>query len=448
MGSRLGVVYSVVTVLFFIAIGVIFVLRLNAARDENIAVASTNLELIRKTSQVAFSESSIPRSRFRGAMNGIESETPSLLAVAVYSYSGGTYYVWARDNSYLTDSGPVTSGSAITNGNVTESSAEPTPNGAAAGIPEFQYNDLAATRITDSFDITSSQTYYVTGLYSVLGNEDVFPLLRDSLVLVLLFALGTLIITVLLMITGKVHDSAQSVEALAKEVARPVEPIRDEWERARPAHDDRLRDRHDGELHEGDTHEHGLRSHEAPATGPGEARPAVMPVQSPQAPQGPVGRDRKEPLERRLTLELERSAYNDQNLSIVLIRIPGMDAQPVVRKEIGSFVLSHYTFEDLIFESEADTFCVVMVNTELSGAIRSTEVFNERLRPALPAGLERPAYGLSSRNGRLIEANQLLKEARNACRRAEQAHGSRIIGFHSDPEKYREFLATQQPRRQ
>ena len=50
--------------------------------------------------------------------------------------------------------------------------------------------------------------------------------------------------------------------------------------------------------------------------------------------------------------------------------------------------------------------------------------------------------GIASRNGRLISAERLFNEAENALRKTDETKN--IVAFRSDPEKYREFLKSQE----
>jgi hypothetical protein len=48
---------------------------------------------------------------------------------------------------------------------------------------------------------------------------------------------------------------------------------------------------------------------------------------------------------------------------------------------------------------------------------------------------------VSSRNGRLLSGKQLIKEATNSLSKAMEEKKSCVIGFRSDPTKYRQFVA-------
>ncbi len=50
--------------------------------------------------------------------------------------------------------------------------------------------------------------------------------------------------------------------------------------------------------------------------------------------------------------------------------------------------------------------------------------------------------GISSRNGRLMRANLLLKEALRGLEKARTEGENRIVAFRTDPARYRQFLAS------
>jgi len=50
---------------------------------------------------------------------------------------------------------------------------------------------------------------------------------------------------------------------------------------------------------------------------------------------------------------------------------------------------------------------------------------------------------MSSRSGRLLNAERLILEADEALKKARTEEKSPIIAFKSDPEKYREFISKQ-----
>ncbi|MDR0447467.1 MAG: hypothetical protein LBH07_02240, partial [Treponema sp.] len=87
---------------------------------------------------------------------------------------------------------------------------------------------------------------------------------------------------------------------------------------------------------------------------------------------------------------------------------------------------------------------VIVPAVNLEQGITKAEVFHARLLIACPDSFHKKddfLIGLSSRSGRLLDADRLLMEADRALKKAKSEPGSPIIAFKSDPEKYRDFIS-------
>jgi hypothetical protein len=103
---------------------------------------------------------------------------------------------------------------------------------------------------------------------------------------------------------------------------------------------------------------------------------------------------------------------------------------------------------DLIFGKGENGIAVIVPNIDLDQGISKSEQFSSRFISKLrelsasqsgTPGIEL-CIGLSSRSGRLIEAERLILEAQRALEKAMADPVSHIVAFKSDPEKYREFI--------
>jgi hypothetical protein len=110
-------------------------------------------------------------------------------------------------------------------------------------------------------------------------------------------------------------------------------------------------------------------------------------------------------------------------------------------------ILAFFAFSDLCFdggqEGDVQTIVVLLPNTPLSDGLAQVERFQgfyweERHRWARQDADF--ACGLSARNGRLVDAERIIRECRAATRRAEGLPG-KILGFQPDPQRYREYLS-------
>ena len=147
---------------------------------------------------------------------------------------------------------------------------------------------------------------------------------------------------------------------------------------------------------------------------------------------------------KRLSLELERAAFNDQDLTLIVAKLPGLAPGSSRYRWVARLLLETFKFEDLIFEYGQDSFAVVLTNTDLDQSIRATEEFQRKNAAGLAKERVEPVFGMSSRNGRLIEGPLLLKEANAAIARARRTPG-RIVGFRPDPQRYRQHIASRPP---
>ena len=148
-------------------------------------------------------------------------------------------------------------------------------------------------------------------------------------------------------------------------------------------------------------------------------------------PADETGAVRHEGLAERLESELERAASFNQDLSLLLFRPSG---------EFTGFLRDAFSFPDLIFSLDGDSVAAIEINRDLDETLAFAE---DLLRSRLDGGGRRSMrVGIASRNGRLISASRLLTEAESALRKTDSEKN--IVAFRSDPEKYREYLKTQE----
>jgi len=133
----------------------------------------------------------------------------------------------------------------------------------------------------------------------------------------------------------------------------------------------------------------------------------------------------------RLELELERSASFNQDLSVLIFS--GIS-------DIEGEIQSSYTYEDLVFPLNNESVAVIEINKDLDTSLSITEGF---IKEYIEKNGNRDLrVGIASRNGRLISAGRLFKEADNALIKTDEEKN--IVAFRSDPEKYREFLKSKE----
>lgn len=363
--------YALLSLLFVIALAVFFVARLTVIRDQNLDASARAFSLIRqRAEQVTTSAGSAEETK---ELMRPESSSDRLEAVILYAVGDGVSYLWARSPQY-TDGG-------FTGG---------------TGVPQLTYNELTQMKFTAT--VGEEEPYVVEALFTVLDRNDLYPLLRISLIAVLAVAL---LATLLALVGAQQGRPQRDHSAVAQE--EPTTPPRRE-----------------------------IRKEEQDV-----ARGAQTPDNEPLF--GPSGLSREEYLLKRLSLELERAAYNEQDLTLLVLEYEGQEQYDERYLLHARQLLDHFGFEDLAFE-KGPRFVVVFPNTTLREGLTTVERYKKEILDSGPTTeMDHPYAGLSSRNGRLIDGQRLLSEAVLALKKSHDTPG-RILGFEPDPEKYRAAL--------
>lgn len=146
----------------------------------------------------------------------------------------------------------------------------------------------------------------------------------------------------------------------------------------------------------------------------------------------------------RLDSELVRSASGDQDLSLMTLTIPGIDWSSPAGKEISRIIIETVKFNDLIFNYNEDGVSAIFQNQNVDKTLVTAETLHTEILSILSRyELKLHAFiGISSRSLRLISANRLANESEEAMKRAKEDVESPIVAFRVNPDKFRNFLAT------
>ncbi len=150
-------------------------------------------------------------------------------------------------------------------------------------------------------------------------------------------------------------------------------------------------------------------------------------------------------LDTRLGSELIRAASSELELSLLVIKIPGMTPQSDYYAEVCKTLLDFFQFKDFIFEYKEDGFAAIIQGKGIDEAMESAESLYANLKSTLSKlhANTRPLIGISSRSLRLISAERLKTEAEQAAEHASTDNESPIVAFRVNPEKYRRFITEQ-----
>ncbi len=152
-------------------------------------------------------------------------------------------------------------------------------------------------------------------------------------------------------------------------------------------------------------------------------------------------------LRERLSSELRRSASFEQDLSLLITSFRDARRGDEEFNLFAATVRDFFSFKDMAFLfSEGGAACI-LPNMDVDHALRMSEELLKKLSLMFQSqkanGSTAIHIGLSSRAGRLVDADRIIGEAMAALTKAKQDGGARIVAFRPDPEKFRAYLAGQ-----
>jgi hypothetical protein len=192
-----------------------------------------------------------------------------------------------------------------------------------------------------------------------------------------------------------------------------------------------------------------LREAEREAPSPGENSGALLPRENDEAgprglfsPHGNIGWE-DYTLER-LAAELHRCASFEQDLVFIVMEFRNLKSpDDGFYNEFADEAVNFFTLRDLIFEKGDRGISIIYPNIDLDMGFTKAEEFHSRLMSKYSfASKTDLCIGISSRSGRLVDAERIIFEASESLARALKDPVSHIVAFKSDPEKYREFIRT------
>lgn len=268
-------------------------------------------------------------------------------------------------------------------------------------------------------------------LFVVFGREDLYPILRDDLYLLLSFLI---VCGIFILIAANVQDNGKEFPAAASAARSPApgpypvspSPQADTWGAG------------------------GLADH-APAGVPGAA-PAGAQASAEGSPRGGTsdtspesGLVRGEFFAPRLKNEIQRAAGSDEDVSVACVQIDGPvygDSPAFLSKAVADILLGVFPLHDLLFETGNRSYAIILPDSDIDRSFRSLEELRTRIAGApLEGKIVTASIGVSSRAGRLIEDTTLHQEAVVSLRKALREGGNRVVGFRASPSKFRQVLS-------
>ncbi len=403
MGRKFVTVYTFLSIIILIGILGFTFFRIQTVRDDRLQTARYSFARIRGSIEGALAaEKSFKSPAFRSAIDSSFLTLPPLQLVVIYSYDKGIYYLRARNSEVL--------------------STPPSELDSIKGLPQFDYNTFTQCKITSSLAVPPDTTYLLDALFLLFNPAELVPIFRDSILILIIFS-G---ITAVVYLMGRRQEPL--ITAHASSTHSPTAP-------APAAPPDIV------------TMPAGMAAATA-SESPGSSSQQKKTLEEEEVPQclfsPTTGIGWQEHLEKRLSLELERAAFNEQDLTLVLLQVPGINKTDEAYISLAKSIQSSIAFEDLVFEYGEDGITIVLPNSSLEQSITTLKSFLKKLDPSIVEKYTIPHCGLSSRSGRLVDGKQLIREASEALKKAGSTLQDCIVGFKVDPGKYREYLASRE----
>ena len=147
-------------------------------------------------------------------------------------------------------------------------------------------------------------------------------------------------------------------------------------------------------------------------------------------------------LQPKLEKEISLSASNEQDLALFMIKLPLIERKSEAFIKICRLLSSVFQLNDMIFELEQDGFAIIDQNKDIEKALENADLIYAELVAILNQyDLNiKPLIGISSRSLRLISADRIITEAKQALIHAEEDKESPIVAFRVNPDKYRDYI--------
>ncbi len=407
MEKKLVVAYTILGIAASVFLAGWLVFHAYRTREANIAQASSRMKEIGTiVASASMSKDFLSSPVFKEKVEAIFKNDHHLDLIAIYDQQENPQYLFARDRSRLGES-------FFYQGNPKKS-------------PTFSVHPVFQTLVTQELPVSGALPFKAALISTVITRIDMVD--RFKIVLVGLLTITLLSAMLLLILPICAREVPQSADGVPQPEKFP--PRQEEIE---PRHE--RTEEFDIEIPDIDTpqQEAGTEANESIHDGYGEK--TFCGLFSPRS-----GLGWGDFLEERLTYELKRAASFDQDLVLAIFTI-AEEISETDYEFLASKVKENFPFHDLTFEYEHNGFSIVLPNLDIDEGLRKIEIFQKLLLEGIAGKDLTVCVGVSSRNGRLLSGKQLIKEATNSLSKAMEEKKSCVIGFRSDPTKYRQFVA-------
>ena len=146
----------------------------------------------------------------------------------------------------------------------------------------------------------------------------------------------------------------------------------------------------------------------------------------------------------RLDSELHRCASTEKDLTLIYMYFTDITNDDMY-SQAAEETVSSFASRDMLFEYGRYGICAIIPGVDLETGISRAQELYMRIMDKFPSSGKYSSLciGISSRSGRLVNAERLMMEAKEALNRARSDKKSSIVAFKSDLDKYRSFIASQ-----
>lgn len=147
-----------------------------------------------------------------------------------------------------------------------------------------------------------------------------------------------------------------------------------------------------------------------------------------------------------LNEKIEAALENQKELTLALLKVNGLDRGNSISNKIVEILKDNIENQNDIFEYNSDGYAIILENEDLTSCADIFDKIYDKMTSYLRSSnsTNEVVVGLSSVNGRKVDAERLETEADQALAHALEDPDSPIIAFRANPEKYREYLDNQQ----
>lgn len=142
----------------------------------------------------------------------------------------------------------------------------------------------------------------------------------------------------------------------------------------------------------------------------------------------------------RLENELNRAISSEIDLALFIIKLPCLEKNDKIFKDIVDYLCIQFQFKDLLFEYKNDSIAAIKINTNVDEALTFAEKLQYDINELLKDYPSKCFIGISTRTVRMMSAERLIKEADEALIHAQDDDDCQIIAFRADAAKYRQFI--------